>query len=126
MKGKLEKDLDETLEIHTENLRSQKGTPEIISPYCSEVRRFFFWRAERGYQPNGYQPVNSLDIKAYLNDHKWFNSQIARNHTLAALLSFFSLGYRTGGHNTNPTGQFPIPRMHKNPTNGWMGSNSSN
>ena len=107
MKEKMEKDLNRILDLYTEILKNQKLSLEIISTYCAEVRRFFLWRAERGYQPTGFQQVTSLDIKAFLNNHKRSNPPIACNRTLAALRSFLALWYRIDSPKNNPTRTIP-------------------
>jgi site-specific recombinase XerD len=119
MKEVLENDLHEILEIQTEILRDHKCAPESIPAYSAEVRRFFNWRAECGYRPSGFQLVTSFDIKAYLNNHKRFNLPIARNRALAALLSFFPLCYRIGGHKTTPTRTIPNASNPQKP-NYWL------
>jgi integrase/recombinase XerD len=119
MDEKLEKEIDENLELYTKTLQNEKYTPEIISSYCDEVRLYFNWRAERGYQPSGSRRVTSLDIKAYLNDHKGSNSPVACNRALAALRSFFVIWNCSDGPENKPT--LTIPNVwDAKKANSWL------
>lgn len=107
MKEKLEDDLETILELYSDILQDQKRSPVILSAFCGEVRRFFYWWAERGYQPYGSRRVTSLDIKAYLYDLKRSNPPAVCNRALAALRPFFTFWYWIDGPENNPTRTIP-------------------
>jgi site-specific recombinase XerD len=106
MAENFENDLKEVLDLYTDILLDQKRSPEIISTYCAEVSRFFYWWAERGHMVYGSQRVSREDIKAYLNDLNQSVHPAACNRALAALRAFFAFWLNDAPEN-NPTRTIP-------------------
>jgi len=119
MDSKLEKGIEEYLELFAKALRNKKFTPEIISVYCDEVRRYFSWYGERGYQPVGFLWITSLDIESYLNDFNRSNPLAACNRVLIALRSFQAIWNNSTGLENHPTLTIPFVWDSQN-TNSWL------
>jgi len=119
MNSKLEKGIDEYLELFAKALRNKNSTPEIISVYCDTVRHYFSWCGERGYQPAGSRWITSLDIESYLKDYLRSIPQVACNRVLSALRSFQTIGNYSPGFENNPTLSIPIVWDSQN-TNSWL------
>jgi site-specific recombinase XerD len=119
MKEKMEKDFYRILELYTEILKIQKRSPEIISAYRAEVRRYFYWLAQCGDLPSSSRQVTTQNIKAYLNDQKQSDPLVACNHTLTVLRSFFAFWYGIDGPENNPTRMIPNLKDAQK-TNSWL------
>ena len=119
MDSKLEKGIEEYLELFAKALRNKKFTPEIISVYCDEVRRYFSWCGECGYQPAGSRWITNLDIKSYLKDYLRSIPPAACNRVLSALRSFQEIWNNSAGLDNYPTLTIPTVWDSQN-TNSWL------
>ena len=119
MDSELKKGIEEYLELFAKALRNKEFTPEIISVYCDEVRRYFSWCWERGYQPAGSHWITSLDSESYWNDYNRSNPPAACNRVLTALRSFQEIWNNSAGLENYPTLTIPNVWVSQN-ANSWL------
>jgi site-specific recombinase XerD len=110
MDPKMVNGIDEYLERFITALRNMKFTPEDISVYCDEVRRYFSWCGERGYQPAGSRLITNLAIESCLKDYKRSNPPAQGNRVLAALESFQAFLNNSVGTDNYPILMIPNVR----------------
>jgi hypothetical protein len=112
MNERMERKLDEFLKRYIGFLQDRHLPQEIISIHCAEIRRYFSWRAEGGNPPFVSGLLTSLDFKAYINQIKKVNSQVANNRILHALRSFLAFNQEINNYGANLS--YPIPNHLEN------------
>jgi hypothetical protein len=112
MNERMERKLDEFMKRYIGFLQDRHLSQEIISIHCAEIRRYFTWWSEGGNPPFGSGLLTSLDFKAYINQIKKVNPQVANNRILPVLRSFLAFNQEINNYGDNLPG--PIPNFLDN------------